>query len=163
MSSRREARERTMQALYAFELGSGDAQHVLENVIKKHLEKDPESLDFATNLFLRTIDFTEEADEIVVKYAQNWDISRIALVDRILLRLAMCEMLTFEDIPPKVTINEAIEVAKRYSTEKSGQFINGILDSVLVDFRGSGRMKKSGRGLVETDTVVEKDEENESN
>jgi len=152
MSSRREARERTMQALYAFELGSGDAQHVLANVIKKHLEKDPESLDFAKSLFLRTIDFTAEADELVIKYAQNWDISRIALVDRILLRLAMCEMLSFEDIPPKVTINEAIEIAKRYSTAKSGQFINGILDSVLVDFRDSGRMKKSGRGLVETDT-----------
>jgi len=148
-----------MQALYAFELGSGDAQHVLENVIKKHLEKDPESLDFAENLFLKTLDFTEEADEIVVKYARNWELSRIALIDRILLRLAMCEMLSFEDIPPKVTINEAIEVAKRYSTAKSGQFINGILDSVLTDFRESGRMKKSGRGLVETDTHVPKEDE----
>lgn len=158
MSSRREARERTMQALYAFELGGGDAQHILECVIDPHLKKDEEAREFAASLFLRTLDFSKEADEIVVKFTQNWELSRIALVDRILLRMAMCEMLRFEDIPPKVTINEAIEVAKRYSTAKSGQFINGILDAVLTDFQRSGKMKKSGRGLIGMETVEKRAE-----
>ncbi len=156
MSSRREARERTMQALYAFELGGGDAQHILESHIDRHLKKDEEALEFATSLFLRTLDFNQEADEIVVKYTQNWELSRIALIDRILLRMAMCEMLRFEDIPPKVTINEVIEVAKRFSTAKSGLFINGILDAVLLDFQRSGQMKKSGRGLIGMETVAKR-------
>ena len=156
MSSRREARERTLQALYAFELGGGDAEHVIENVINNRLKDDIEAIEFATSLFLRTLDFTEKGDEIVVKYTKNWELSRIALIDRLLLRMAMCEMLSFEDIPPKVTINEAIEVAKRFSTSKSGQFINGILDAVLVDFQRAGQLKKSGRGLVGMDTLKER-------
>ena len=114
-----------MQALYAFELGGGDAQHILECVIDQRLKKDEEAREFAASLFLRTLDFSKEADEIVVKYAKNWELSRIALIDRILLRMAMCEMLRFEDIPPKVTINEAIEIA----APKSG-FILGSSYSI---------------------------------
>ena len=62
--------------------------------------------------------------------------------------MAVCEFLSFEDIPPKVTINEAIDIAKRYSTDKSGKFINGILDATLLDLQKQGRLKKSGRGLI---------------
>jgi N utilization substance protein B len=153
MSSRREARERTLQALYALELGGGDAEHVLRNVIKNRLKDDKEAVAFSTALFLKTLDFAQEADETVVAYTKNWELSRIALIDRILLRMAMCEMLSFPDIPPKVTINEAIEVAKRFSTAKSGQFINGILDAVLIEYQQSGRLHKSGRGLVGMDTI----------
>ncbi len=153
MSSRREARERVMQALYAFELGGGDAMHVIDTLIKPHLTDDETGLKFSTSLFLRVIDRTEEIDEIIKEYAANWDITRIALVDRLLLRMAICEMLTFEDIPPKVSINEAIEVAKRYSTEKSGTFINGILDAVLLRFQQDGRLQKEGRGLIGMDSI----------
>jgi len=156
MSSRREARERTLQALYAFELGGGDASHVLGNVIEPGLKDDREAIEFATSLFLRTLDFAGEADETLVEYTKNWELSRIALIDRILLRMAMCEMLSFPDIPPKVTINEAIEVAKRFSTAKSGQFINGILDAVLLDFQKSGRLKKSGRGLIGMESLMKR-------
>ena len=153
MSSRREARERTLQALYAYELGGGDAKHVLETVINTRLKDDREAIDFATSLFIRTLDFSQEADETLVEYTKNWELSRIALIDRLLLRMAMCEMLSFKDIPPKVTINEAIEVAKRYSTAKSGQFINGILDAVLLDYQKSGRLTKTGRGLIGMDSL----------
>jgi N utilization substance protein B len=153
MSSRREARERTLQALYAFELGSGEARHVIQTVIKRSLKDDKDSIDFATSLFLRTIDFSQEADETLIEYTKNWELSRIALIDRLILRMAMCEMLTFQDIPPKVTINEAIEVAKRYSTAKSGQFVNGILDAVLMKYQRAGRLNKSGRGLIGMDSV----------
>lgn len=156
MSSRREARERTMQAIYAFELGGDDAQHVLETVIHPRLKDDPESLKFATQLFLKSLDSREAADEIVATYTRNWELSRIALIDRILLRMAICEMLYFEDIPPKVTINEVIEVAKSFSTANSGKFINGILDAILVDFQKDGRLKKSGRGLIGMETILKR-------
>lgn len=133
MSSRREARERALQALYAFTVGGDDADHVIETIIDDSMGNDKVARDFAKKLFLKSLDTTELADELVSSYTKNWELSRIALVDRLLLRLAICEMIHFKDIPPKVSINEAIEVSKRFSTEKSGQFINGILDAVLID------------------------------
>ena len=148
MSNRREVRERVMQALYAHELAGGDVRHFIDTILKPTLGEDAENLKFATSLFLRTLDTIPVADEIIAKHTENWDLSRIALIDRILLRMAICELMGFEDIPPKVSINEAIEVAKRYSTPRSGQFINGILDAVLLDLQQDGRLKKSGRGLI---------------
>lgn len=142
-----------MQALYAYELGGGDAQHVIKTVLKADLDKDPASLKFATQLFLRTLDRTEQLDEVISRHTKNWDISRIALIDRLLLRMAICELMAFEDIPPKVSINESIEVAKKYSTPKSGKFVNGILDAVLLELQESRQLKKSGRGLVGMDTL----------
>ncbi len=152
MSTRREAREVAMQALYAFEQGGGDASHVLQTVVRDRLGDDAEAVEFATRLFLRTLDRTEEGDRLIAAHADNWDLSRIALVDRIVLRMAICEFTAFEDIPPKVTINEAIEVVKKYSTERSGQFVNGILDAVLAQLRSEGAVRKVGRGLVGMDS-----------
>lgn len=143
-----------MQAMYAFTLGGGEADHILETVVDEQLGDDQEMKDFAKKLFLSSMDLATEADELVSRHTKNWDLERIALIDRLLLRLAICEMLHFEDIPPKVSINEAIEVAKRYSTAKSGQFINGILDAVLLDLHKEGRLKKSGRGLIGTEAFL---------
>lgn len=137
-----------MQALYAFELGGGEVPHILKTLLKPDLSDDATTYRFAESLFLRTLDHREETDALIARHADNWDISRIALIDHILLRMAICEFLTFEDIPPKVTINEAIDIAKRYSTENSGKFINGILDAAVLDLQAEGRLKKSGRGLV---------------
>lgn len=148
MSNRREARERVMQALYAYEMAEDDVRHFMNTLIKPHLKDDRDNLRFAESLFLRTLDMTDELDEIIGRHAENWDLARIALIDHIVLRMAIAELLTFEDIPPKVSINEAIEVAKRYSTSKSGQFINGILDAVLLDLKERGRLNKTGRGLI---------------
>jgi len=159
MISRREARERAMQAMYAFTIGGDDADHVVNTIINEQLGTDQTAKDLATKIFLRSLDLAEESDEIVERYTKNWELSRIALVDRLLLRMAICEMLRFEDIPPKVSINEAIEVAKRYSTNRSGQFINGILDAVLLDFQKEGRLKKSGRGLVGMESILQRQEE----
>lgn len=153
MSNRRESRECVMQALYAHELGSGDAKHVIDTVLKDRLGDSPGNLKFATMLFLRVIERAEEADEIISRHTKNWDLTRIALIDRLLLRMAICEMMTFEDIPPKVSINESIDVAKKYSTSNSGKFINGILDAVLIELQQEGRLHKSGRGLVGMDTI----------
>ena len=90
----------------------------------------------------------EKADEDIVKHLKNWDFSRLAVIDRVILRMAIIELEQFEDIPPEVTINEAIELAKKYSTDKSDKFINGLLDAIFKRLKKEGRIKKSGRGLV---------------
>lgn len=151
-----------MQALYAFTIGGDDATHVLETVVDDKLGDDKTAKAFAHRLFLSTLDLAGEADELVSRHTQNWDLDRIAWIDRLLLRMAICEMLHFEDIPPKVSINEAIEVAKRYSTSNSGKFINGILDAVLLDLHKEGRLKKSGRGLVGMESLLAKSSANKS-
>ena len=149
MSSRREARESALQGLYALEVTSADPEFIIHSVLHtERLQADKESLNFATSLFIRTVELSGEADEIVSRYTRNWDLSRIAMIDRIILRMGIAELLTFEDVPPKVTINEMIEVAKGFSTARSGQFVNGILDSVLADLNREGRLKKRGRGLI---------------
>jgi len=146
-----------MQGLYALEMTASDPEYIIDSVLRNRLETDKESLEFAINLFIRALEHTEEADEIVTRYTRNWELSRIALVDRILLRVGIAELLSFPDVPPKVTINEMIEVAKGFSTAKSGQFINGILDTVLVDLKKEGRLKKRGRGLIGMDSVSTED------
>ena len=156
MSSRREVRERVMQALYAYEQGGGSPEHIIKHIIRPGLEDDETSLRFSQRLFLRAIDGEEEANEIIRSHADNWEFSRIALIDRLLLRMAICEMLSFPDIPPKVSINESIEIAKKFSTENSGKFINGILDAVLLLLYEQGRLRKSGRGLVGMDSLEER-------
>jgi transcription antitermination protein NusB len=156
MSNRREARERVMQALYARELAGGDPRHFIETILEPNLQEDAENFKFASALFLRSLDCTEDADGIISRHTENWDITRIALIDRILLRMAICELTSFEDIPPKVSINEVIEIAKRYSTPRSGQFVNGILDAVLVEMQQEGRLKKTGRGLVGIQSIKDR-------
>ncbi len=147
--TRREVRERVMQALYALEQGGGDAREVLDTVLLPGLEEaEPASRRFGERLFLLSLDYRDEADALVGHQVKNWEVERIAIVDHVLLRLAITEFLAFDDIPPKVTINEAIEIAKRYSTHKSGQFVNGVLDGVLARLNELGRLKKAGRGLV---------------
>lgn len=156
MSSRREVRERVMQALYALELGGDTDSHVIKTILDPVFESDSVNLAFAHNLFKSTVKNREEHDELIARHAQNWDVARIALIDRLLLRIALTEILHFEDIPPKVTINEAIEVAKKYSTPRSGQFINGILDASLISLQGENRIKKKGRGLVGIESIEDR-------
>lgn len=136
-----------MQALYAWELSGSDADHVIRTVLNQDL--DPSALTFATALFLKTIDHRDQANEIIRRHTLNWELTRIALIDRLLMRIAIVELLYFPDIPPKVTINECIEVAKEYSTAQSGKFINGILDAILNELNASEGLNKTGRGLVD--------------
>ena len=156
MSSRRIVRERVMQALYAYKLADGDPDHYIDTIIKPDLAENEASLTFAKKLFIKSLDYFDVADKIIANHAQNWEVSRIALIDRLLLVMAICEFLSFEDIPPKVSINEAIEVAKKYSTSRSGKFINGILDAVLIELQQEGRLHKSGRGLIGMDTIQDR-------
>ncbi len=142
-------RERVMQALYAFEVSKNPLPHVIDTTLED-LKVHPAEFDFAKRLLMQTIQHQAEIDTIIKQKAVHWDFHRIALIDRLLLRMGICELLHFTDIPPKVTINEAIEIAKEYSTEKSGTFLNGILDSILSDLKESGKLDKQGRGLQDT-------------
>lgn len=104
---------------------------------------------FFVKLFEETIGVSEEYEELISKKTKNWDIERIASTDKIIMEMAICEMINFPSIPVKVTINEYIEVAKRYSTPKSKLFINGVLDVIADDLQASGKIRKSGRGLID--------------
>ncbi|MEX0994386.1 MAG: transcription antitermination factor NusB [Balneolaceae bacterium] len=150
MINRREVREVVLQALYALEVGGNPPADIRKYILNAKLSNDREALEFAEKLFLRTIDMEEELDKIISEQIKNWKINRLAFVDKILLRIALCEFLRFEDIPSKVTINEAIELAKDYSTGKSGKFVNGILDAALGKLNKEGRIRKTGRGLMES-------------
>lgn len=149
MINRRTLRESVLKAVYAILLSNDDAAHVIATQIKPEA-KEKEDLQFAEKLFLATVRNGKSYDTYIESRIQNWELSRIALVDKIVLRMAICELLTFEDIPTKVTINEAIELAKKYSTAKSGKFVNGVLDGVLEDLRKEGLINKTGIGLVES-------------
>jgi N utilization substance protein B len=146
---RRVVRERVLQALYAYELSQEPIEIIIKN-IAGDLQKQPESFAFAKQLILKVIDCNKELDDLIRQRVEHWEFNRLAIIDKIVLRMSICELLHFEDIPPKVTMNEAIEIARAYSTDKSDKFVNGVLDSILEDLKNEGRIKKSGRGLVDT-------------
>jgi len=146
---RRHIRELVMQALYAIEISKDAPQHVVDTILGE-LKENNSDFDFAQSLFIKSITHQAEIDKRLKSKAVHWEFHRIALIDKILLRMSLCELLYFPDIPPKVTINEAIEIAKDYSTESSGTFINGIMDAVLIELKKDGLLTKTGRGLLET-------------
>ncbi|MBD2713572.1 transcription antitermination factor NusB [Microvirga sp. STR05] len=108
-----------------------------------------EDKEFAESLYKQTLADDEKYEKLIAESVQNWDVERVALTDKILLKMALCEMHLFRGIPVKVTINEYIEISKIYSTPKSKQFVNGILDKLAQDLTASGAIRKSGRGLLD--------------
>ena len=127
--------------------------HVIEHVLVG-LEDNKESHHFARRLVIEAIKHRIDIDKVIQGKVANWDFERIAILDRVILRMAICELKYFKEIPPKVSMNEAIELAKLFSTEKSGQFVNGILDAVYDDLNKAGEMGKAGRGLWEGEGLV---------
>lgn len=108
-----------------------------------------EDFEFAKDLTYAVITHLDDIEKHIKAKVTRWELDRIAMIDRILLRIGICEFLYFPDIPPKVSINESIEIAKLYSTEKSGGFVNGVLDAILVDLRATKTLHKEGRGLLD--------------
>lgn len=104
---------------------------------------------FLNTLFQTALEHDFEYEQLLSDQLQNWDVDRVAMIDRIILKLATAELLTFPGIPTKVTINEYIDLAKQYSTPKSGKFVNGILDNLSEKLITSGQLRKSGRGLID--------------
>jgi transcription antitermination protein NusB len=105
--------------------------------------------EFFENIFTFTIENEEVNKELIAKKAQNWDIERVAHTDKIIISMALTEMKKFPSIPVKVTINEYIDISKTYSTPKSKQFVNGLLDVLSKELTESGEIRKSGRGLLD--------------
>ena len=112
------------------------------------LFKDNEDLDFVKDLFRKTVLNEPELTKEYEDKTPNWDTDRIAEIDTIILKMAICEFLKFPSIPVKVTLNEYLELAKEYSTPKSSIFINGILDNLVKELQTSNRIVKVGRGLM---------------
>jgi len=104
---------------------------------------------FLSNLFAESANLSKEHKKLIAKNTRNWEVDRLALTDRVILEMAIAEMIHFPNIPVKVTINEYIELTKEYSTPKSRQFINGILDVISKELAAAGDIKKSGRGLID--------------
>ena len=148
MRKRRKARELALQVLYGSEISGNPINEVLKN-LSQEAQADEEITAFARELIEKTRKSQDELDKTVAGAVDNWEFERIALIDRLILRMALCELLYFDIIPPKVTINEAIELAKDYSTAQSGRFVNGILDSLFKKLSAEMKIKKKGRGLVE--------------
>src|SRR3954467_13090109 len=166
MGKRREARERAVQFLFQHDLNPPeDLARALDHFWESQraaaiaeekgganwgqpVELPPPTTDeaairlFADPLIRGTLEFRNESDEIIKKHAKNWDLHRIAAVDRNILRLAIYEMMHRDDIPPIVSINEAVDIAKKFSTQDSGKFVNGILDKVKGELMRPARIVK---------------------
>lgn len=111
---------------------------------------EEEDRKFSKDLFRKTIIKSDTYQQMIKEQAQNWEMDRIAMVDILLMKMAIAEFLEFPEIPVKVTLNEYIEVSKNFSTPKSNIFINGILDKLVIRFKTEGIMKKTGRGLIDS-------------
>ncbi|HNT97697.1 MAG TPA: transcription antitermination factor NusB [Elusimicrobiales bacterium] len=130
MSKRRLARENCLQSLYLTDSGVMTPEEVLAVFQKGDFAREGKVFEFYKDIFLTTFSSTTRIDSIIRSTSRNWEIDRMAVIDRCILRLAVCELAILRDAPPPVIIDEAIELAKKYSTEKSGKFVNGVLDSI---------------------------------
>lgn len=142
---RRKEREFALQVLYAHEFNPEPVSVIIERLGEGKKEL---ATDFAVSITKSCIEKKEALDQEIKTKLQNWDFQRVAIIDKILLRMAIVEFLCFEEIPPEVTLNEIIEIGKNYSTERSGKFINGVLDAVLKKLRQEEKIRKKGRGLI---------------
>jgi N utilization substance protein B len=130
MGARRKARELALQMLYQHDL-SGNTPETIVTTFEDLQKSKPSTREFATRIFQGTVDNLSKIDDMIAQQADNWRLSRMAVVDRNIIRMSIYEFLHEEDTPKLVIIDEAIEIAKKFGTQKSSQFINGILDGIL--------------------------------
>uniref|UniRef100_A0A7C6AGP3 Transcription antitermination protein NusB n=1 Tax=candidate division WOR-3 bacterium TaxID=2052148 RepID=A0A7C6AGP3_UNCW3 len=127
--SRRLARELALKMLYCYESGRNEIPVLINEILgkKKYLDSDK---NFATALTMLTIENTSKIDDYIKGALQNWEFERIGTIDKLILRMGICEFLFFDDVPIEVSINEAIELAKKFGADESNKFVNGILDAI---------------------------------
>ena len=130
MGARRKARELALQMLYQHDL-SGNVPDAIVDTFEDLQKSKANTREFATRIFRGTVDHLAEIDEMITAQADNWRLSRMAVVDRNIIRMSVYEFMHENDTPKLVIIDEAIEIAKKFGTQKSSQFINGILDGIL--------------------------------
>lgn len=129
MGQRKRARELVLKCLYAHDSTNEPVESICESLIRTS-DLAEESIVFAERLFKKVVQTVPELDDRIVQFSQNWNIERMAMVDKCILRLAICELIDFPDIPAKVSINEGVELAKKYSAYESSRFVNGILNAI---------------------------------
>lgn len=175
--NRRLAREKAMQVLMAYfysessldklfshiffrDFNFGDREKIEPNKLLSpdevlEIESDvpiawrDDDIEFGTLLIRHSLEDKEKIELMIEKYVKGWELDRIAPIDRSLMHIASAEFAHFPEIPTKCTVNEAIDIAKKYSTDRSGTFINGILESILEELKAEGKVEKTGRGLKE--------------
>lgn len=130
MSKRRLARENCLQSLYLSDVSSLETPEIMAVFQMQEFAREEKVFEFYEKLFAAVLANREKIDGIITSTSKNWDLARMPATDRCVLRLAVCEMMFLADAPVAVIMDEAIELAKKYSTENSGKFVNGVLDSV---------------------------------
>lgn len=145
--TRRTLREKALQILYAYSLTGDPIEEILYLQLTDITKKDDR--EFCEKLVICTIQNSSRFEELIKDTVEHWDMERIALIDSILIKMCLTEFLYFEDIPPKVSINEYIDIAKDYSTVNSGKFVNGVLDALLEKLKKDQLIRKQGKGLLE--------------
>lgn len=126
-----------LQALYEAEFSDRDPAAIVDEQIGRRAPSD-ETAEHARDLFLKTMEKRGDLDQIIRSVLDNWELERVSLVDRNILRFALAEVLYFPEVPARVIIDEAIEVAHRYSSDEAGRFVNGLLDRLAREFRKDG-------------------------
>lgn len=130
MRKRTQGRECALQILYQLEMNPTSLEEGIESFWSGHDTVSEESKNFAEILVRGTLENLSDIDAVIVKATENWELNRMAAVDRNILRFSAYELLYRSDIPPKVAINEAVNIAKKFSQEESGKFVNGVLDRI---------------------------------
>jgi N utilization substance protein B len=140
MGTRRQARELAMQALFYMDMRNNLSTGMLERFCA-NFTPSKKSKAFFNKLVNGVMEARGELDALIEQFSKNWNINRMSCVDRNVMRIAVFELLYCEDIPPKVSINEAVDVGKKFGTEESGAFINGIMDSIRAELEARGRLE----------------------
>ena len=141
---RSDEREFAFKMLYASEYNQDSFSQQLDRL---DLDSQKKATKYVRSIITFYNDSKNEFDGVIKEKLENWDLNRVAIIDKVILRLAIIEIYHFEDIPPEVSINEAIELAKKYSTAGSGKFINGILDAIYKNIKQKKRPKKNKKGI----------------
>ena len=134
MGARRKARELALQMLFQHDM-SGNEPDMIVTTFEDLQKSKPNTREFAVRIFRGTVDHLSDIDEMIQAQAENWRLSRMAVVDRNIIRMSVYEFLHENDTPKLVIIDEAVEIAKKFGTQKSSQFINGILDGILKRYQ----------------------------
>ncbi|MHC1707645.1 MAG: transcription antitermination factor NusB [Bacteroidales bacterium] len=138
-----------MQKTIKYYQENGFKLNRLPPMMKADPDERQEDISFMKSLFTKTILHSDEYEKLIMSKLENWELERIASMDKILIKMALCELQEFSSIPVKVTLNEYIDISKSFSTPKSSYFINGILDKLLVQLKDEKKVVKKGRGLME--------------
>ncbi|MGA8765165.1 MAG: transcription antitermination factor NusB [Candidatus Sulfotelmatobacter sp.] len=142
MGTRRKSRELALQMLFQSDMGKQTAEHVRSTFWAEHGAASDEVRGFTDDLFRVAMERVAEIDSLIERHAEHWRMDRMATVDRNLLRAAVAEFLGYPDTPRAVVINEALEIARKFSSPESVQFVNGVLDSVGKELEGASKVNR---------------------